>query len=186
MSNTERDARLTSKDRAEPRAGREGDERSTTQDRQVMDADRLEQFRQNFAAELLPRIPDIDGYHVCWLATNNRTDPVYRRLGLGYVLIKQSEVPGFPPEMIDGTYKDCIVVGDLVAAKIPLELYKVYMTEVHHTQPLAEEGKLRSVLETIEQEATAKKAKLVIEEGSRELGRRTPKAVFEGVDSPRR
>lgn len=181
MSNTERDARLTSRDRAEQRAGRDTEERTVTQDRQVMDADRLEAFRQNFAAELLPRIPDIEGYHVCWLATSNRADPVYRRLSLGYTLIKQSEVPGFPPEMIEGTYKDCIVVGDLVAAKIPLELYKVYMTEVHHTQPLAEEGKLRSVLETIEQEARAKKANLEIEEGSRELGRRTPKPKFEGV-----
>lgn len=182
MTNSnERDARLTSKDRAEQRAGREQDDRPAAEDRQVMDADRLEQFRQNFAAELLPRIPEIPGFHTCWLATSNRADPVYRRLSLGYILIKQSEIPGLPPENIEGTYKDCIIVGDLIAAKIPLELYEVYMTEVHHTQPLAEEGKLRSVIETIEQQANAKKARLDIEEGTRELGRRAPKPKFEGV-----
>lgn len=184
---TERDARLTSKDRAEQRAeNRESSDRATTENRQAMDPDRLEAFRQGFAAELLPNIPNIEGYHVCWLTTTNARDPVYRRLSLGYELIKQSEVPGLPPTQIEGTYKDCIIVGEMIAAKLPLELYKLYMTEVHHTQPLAEEGKLRSVIDTIQQEAEAKKAKLVVEEGSRELGRRAPKAKFEGVDGGRR
>lgn len=178
---TDRDARLTSRARATERAGREQDDRPATQDRRVIDAERLEQFRQNFAAELLPRIPDIEGMHVCWLTTTNPRDPVYRRLAQGYELIKQSEVPGLPPSNIEGTYKDCIMVGEMIAAKIPKELYALYMTEVHHTQPLQEEGKLRSIIETIEQEANAKKARLVVEEGSRELGKRAPKPKFEGV-----
>jgi hypothetical protein len=179
---TDRDARLSSRTNSDDRAGREEGDRSLTEDRQVLDAERLEQFRQSFAAEKLPRIPPIEGYHVCWLTTTNPADPVYRRLSLGYVLIKAAEVPGLPLNPLKGgEYDGCIMVGEMLAAKIPVELYEMYMTEVHHTQPLQEEGKLRSVIDVIEQEARRKKARVDVEEGSKQLGRAAPKPIFEGV-----
>lgn len=182
MGNEDRDARLSSRARSEDRAGREESDRSLTEDRRVMDADRLEQFRQNFAAEKLPRIPPIKGYHVCWLTTTNPMDPVYRRQSLGYELIKAVEVPALLiTPMKGGEYEGCIVVGEMIAAKLPLELFELYMTEVHHTQPLQEEAKLRSVIDVIEQEAARKKARLDVEEGSKELGRRAPRPRFEGL-----
>src|SRR2546421_9574688 len=150
MSNPDRDARLSNRAKSEARAGREDDDRSLSEDRQVIDADRLEQFRQTFIAEKLPRIPEIPGYHVCWLTTTNQNDPIYRRLSLGYELIKAHEVPGLETAQIKGgEYDGCIGIAEMVAAKLPLELYMLYMTEVHHTQPLQEEGKLRSVLDVI-------------------------------------
>ena len=56
-NNADRDARLTSRTKSDDRAGREEGDRTLTEDRQVIDEERLEQFRQNFAAEKLPRIP---------------------------------------------------------------------------------------------------------------------------------
>lgn len=178
MSNpTERDARLTNRGKSGNQAGREEEDRNLTEDRQVIDADRLEQFRSSFAAEKLPKLPDIPGFHVCWLTTTNNADPLYRRLNWGYELIKATEVPAFERiEIKTGEYTGCIGAGEMLAAKIPIELYEMYMTEVHYTQPLAEEGKLRSALDVIEEEARKKKARLDIEEGSRQLGRRTGRA----------
>lgn len=185
MSNPERDARLANRAKSDLRAGREEDDRPISEDRQVMDADRLEQFRQSFAAEKLPRIPDIPGFHTCWLTTTNNADPIFRRLNWGYELIKVTDVPGLERNQIkDGDYIGCIGVGEMVAAKLPLELYEMYMTEVHHTQPLQEEGKLRNVIDVIEEEAKRKKARLDVEDGTRQLGRRAPRPKFEGI--PRR
>lgn len=177
-----RDTRLANKNVDGARADRGRDERSNTEDRRVIDSVRLEAFRQSFAAEKLPRIPDIPGHHVCWLTTNNNADPIHRRLSWGYELIRASEIPGMERCSIKGgEYDGCVGEGEMVAAKIPLELYEVYMTEVHHTQPLEQEGKLRNVIDVIEREAAGKKARLDIEEGSRQLGRNTPRAKFEGV-----
>lgn len=186
MSNPERDARLNSRAQAQNRAGRDEGDRSLSEDRQVMDPTRLEQFRQNFTAEKLPNLPEIPGYHVCWLTTTNNSDPVYRRLRLGYELIKGSEVPGFESSQIKGgEYDGCIGVGEMIAAKLPLELYEVYMTEVHHTQPLEEEGKLRSVIEVIEREAQRKKARVDVEDGSQRLGKTVGRPKFEGLQQRR-
>ncbi len=184
MSNPDRDARLSNRaNEAGNRAGRDEDDRPSSQNRTKIDATRLEMFRQAFKGEKLPRIPDIEGYHVCWLTTTNNADPIFRRLQLGYELIKMSEVPGLDTsaQVKGGEYDGCVGIGEMIAAKLPMELYELYMTEVHHTQPLEEEGKLRSVLEVIEEEALRKKARLDVEEGTRSLGRRTPRPRFEGV-----
>lgn len=180
------DARLNNRGKSGNRAGREEDDRPLTEDRQLIDPDRLEEFRKSFAAEKLPRLPDISGFHVCWLTTTNNADPLYRRLNWGYELIKTPEAPGFErSEIKTGEYQGCIGAGEMLAAKVPIELYEMMMTEVHYTQPLAEEGKLRSAIDVIEAEAMKKRARLDIEEGSRQLGRRTGR-VPRFSDPPRR
>lgn len=184
MSNSDRDSRLNNRGGSEPsRAGREEADRPRTEDRQVMDSDRLEMFRKSFAAEKLPRLPDLPGWHCCWLTTTNNADPLYRRLQWGYELLKPTECPGLErSEIKTGDYTGCVGSGEMLAAKLPMELYEMYMTEVHYTQPLAEEGKLRSTLDLIEQEAMKKKARLDIEEGTRQLGRRSGRAPKFGPD----
>lgn len=173
----DRDTRLSNRGASEQRADRESRDRAITEDRQVMDSDRLEEFRRSFAAEKLPRLPDIPGYHCCWLTTTNNADPLYRRFKWGYTLLKAADHPGWESAAIKtGEYSGCIGEGEMLAAKIPLELYEMMMTEVHYTQPLAEEGKLRSTLDLIEQEAAKKKARLDVEEGTRQLGRRSTRA----------
>lgn len=186
MSNPERDARLANRAKTESRAGREEDDRPLTEDRQIMDADRLEQFRSSFAAEKLPRIPDIPGHHTFWATTTNNADPIYRRLNWGYEFIKATEVPGLERNAVkEGEFAGCIGAGEMIAMKIPLELYELYMIEVHHTQPLAQEGMLRSALDVIEEEAKRKKARVDVEEGSSQLGRQNPRPRFEGTQRRR-
>lgn len=170
----ERDTRLSNRGASEQRADRESRDRAISEDRQVMDSGRLEEFRRSFAAEKLPRLPDIPGYHCCWLTTTNNADPLYRRLKWGYELLVAADHPGWESTALKtGEYAGCIGEGEMLAAKIPLELYEMMMTEWHYTKPLEEEGKLRSTLDVIEDEARKKKARLDVEEGTRQLGRRS-------------
>lgn len=188
MSNgPDRDTRLSNRGNSEQRANRDEKDRPISENREVMDLDRLEQFRQSFAAEKLPRLPDIPGYHCCWLTTTNNADPLYRRLKWGYELLRAADHPGWEAASIrTGEHAGCIGEGEMLAAKIPTELYEMMMTEWHYTQPLNEEGKLRSALDVIEEEARKKKARLDIEEGTRQLGRRTGRAPkFENTRSGR-
>lgn len=172
MSNPDRDARLSNRTKSDERAGREEGDRTLTEDRQTMDADRLEQFRQNFTAERLPRIPPIPGFHVCWLTTTNNSDPVFRRIDMGYQLLKLTDIPGLLITAVkEGDFAGCVMVGEMIAAKIPEELYQMYMQEVHYTQPMQEEEKLRLTLDSIAAEARGMKADLVVEEGSQQLGK---------------
>src|ERR1700753_1610969 len=83
------------KSRGASHTNRERTERSIMGDRELTDSERLEAFRMSFFQSQLPDLPPIPGYHVCWLTTNNRNDPVHGRLRLGYQFIKADDVPGW-------------------------------------------------------------------------------------------
>jgi hypothetical protein len=101
------------------------------------------------------------------------------RTRLGYVPIKVEEVPGW--EHISaktGEYVGCIAVNELLAYKIPTNLYMMYMEEAHHNQPFQEEQKLKNVLDLIKREAEERGANVEAGEGNEELGKyRVP--IFE-------
>ena len=76
------------------RQSREMEDRQVLENREVTDDDRLEMFRAQLFNDALPDLPNIPGYHMCWLTTTNPRDPIHRRIQLGYEPIKASEVPG--------------------------------------------------------------------------------------------
>lgn len=149
-------------------------------DRDLTDAERLEMFRMSMFQSSLPSLPAIPGFHCCWLTTTNPRDSVHARIRLGYSLIRSSEIPGWEHATITtGEYAGCVGINEMIAAKLPLRLYELYMTEAHHNAPLAEEGKLTSALEAVQQQA-GKKVQVFAEEGQAALGKpRRPK--FEGL-----
>lgn len=162
---------------SEVRRDRYEDNREVAGDRVQKDSVRLEEFRNSHYQSVLPDIPKIPGYHVCWLSTTNPSDTIARRIRLGYEPIKASEVPGYETVSLKtGEYAGCIGVNEMIAFKLPLHLYEMYMRESHHSQPLEEEGKLRSTADMIQEEA-ARVAKsggrgiqIIEEEGVAELG----------------
>lgn len=146
MDSSAKDSRL-SRQTGSTRRSRLAEDRSTTENRVRTDADRLAEFRNSHAAAFLPRLPDIEGYHCCWLTTNNPRDSLQYRERLGYVPIRADEVAD------TGTFDNCvgkqgtpmdglIHVNEMVAYKIPRHLYDAYMREAHHTAPRAEEQKI--------------------------------------------
>lgn len=117
--------------------------REVTSDRKMTDAERLAEFRKSFYNSVLPDLPVIPGFHTCWLTTTNPRDSIAARARLGYEPIRSEEVPGWEfVSLKTGDYVGCIGVNEMIAFKVPLELYEAYMYEAHHTQPLQEEQKL--------------------------------------------
>lgn len=150
--------------------------RSVKKNRKLSDSKRLDMFRRQFFQSALPDLPKIRGYHVCWLTTTNPRDPIHARMRLGYTPIKPSEVPGYDAMKItSGEHAGCIGVNEMIAFKLPLHLYKVYMREVHHDAPLAEERKLRAAIdlanESLAEQGLGKKTRIIEEDGNAELGR---------------
>lgn len=184
MSDTERDSRLGNRgtQSSPEREDRGMKDRSVTENRGISKEERLNLFRNAMFQSALPEIPDIPGYHVCWLTTTNARDSIAQRQILGYEPIKAKDVPGFELATLrTGEYAGCIGVNEMVAFKLPNELYEAFMTENHHDQPNAEEGKLRSVLEVIAEEARSRGADVELGDGTAELGKAPPKPKFEGA-----
>jgi hypothetical protein len=145
-----------------------------TENRELTDDQRLDEFRKTFFQSALPDLPKIPGYHVCWLTTTNPRDPIHGRIRLGYQAITAEDVPGWEHSTIkSGEWVGCLGVNEMLAFKLPMHLYEAYMLEAHHNQPLAEEGKLNQARENAEMEAASVARRPIsfeLEQGSSELG----------------
>jgi hypothetical protein len=157
------------------RRPRAAQDRHVTEDRQMSDDERLEMFRMNLYNDHLPNIPDIPGYHVCWLTTTNKSDTIQQRMRLGYELIRAEDVPGMDlVTQKTGEYAGCIAVNEMLAAKLPLSLYYRYMQEAHHDAPLREEEKLEETAQLMREQAERSGGRLLESDGMREVGDYAP------------
>jgi hypothetical protein len=166
------DARLGSKVRRD----RSLDGSRAADSRVLDDQERLDEFRQSLFQSILPNLPKIKGYHVIWLTTTNPADSIPARMRLGYEPVKKSDIPGFQIDSVkSGSYGELITVNEMVAFKLPLRLYQMYMKEAHHDQPLLEEEKLNDAVEVMREQMArqAKRGKksirIEIEEGSEDI-----------------
>lgn len=135
-------------------ATRHSEDRQVTETRELNEDDRLEMFRNQLFNDALPDLPEISGYHMCWLTTTNPRDPIYRRMQLGYEPVKVEEVPGMAHATIKtGEYAGMLGVNEMLAFKLPLSLYDRFMQEAHHDAPLREENKLAEVADIMREQA---------------------------------
>ena len=122
------------------RASRAMEDRAVTENRVLTDDQRLDAFRSSFVQAALPDLPQIPGYHVCWLTTTNPRDSIANRIRIGYTPVTSEDVPGFEYATIKtGEYAGMIGVNEMLAFKLPMSLYEKYMTEWHHDAPAREE-----------------------------------------------
>jgi hypothetical protein len=135
----------SSKQTVNRRLGRAAKNRQQTHNRNATDADRMELFRQAHAQASLPDLPPIPGYHVCWLTSTNSKDSLSLRRRLGYEPIRPDEMVGFG-EFAQGQagtpQEGLICVNEMVAFKLPIDVYNEYMQENHHYAPAREDEKL--------------------------------------------
>lgn len=116
-------------------------------------AERRSALRKEWVQEILPTIPPIPGYHLCWLSTTNSNDPIYKRQQIGYQPVMTSEVPGYESfNMKGGAFDGSVHCNEMVLFKLPMEKYMDLMTIYHHDMPLEEEGMLRQSLVTDEED----------------------------------
>lgn len=101
-------------------------------------------IRSEFLQEALPRVPDIPGYHTCWLSTTNSYDPINKRIRLGYRPVSVDEIAGFDSmKMNSGEFAGCVSCNEMLLFKIPVDMYQAIMQEFHHNMPLEEEEALK-------------------------------------------
>lgn len=108
-------------------------------------AERRRLLRQESVQEVLPTPPKVEGYHYCWLSTTNSTDPIYKRLRLGYIPVKASEIPSFGAQftVTQGEFDGCVACNEMLLFKIPVERYNDLMAIYHHDMPLEQESAIR-------------------------------------------
>lgn len=152
------------------RRPREKGDRAVTENREATDEERLELFRQQLFSNVLPDLPDIPGWHVCWLTTTNPRDTIPARMRLGYEPVTEADIPGGSfPSLKTGEYAGMIGINEMVAFKLPMRLYQSYMAEAHYHAPNREEQALAETADRIRAEAEASGGRLIEGDGMEEL-----------------
>jgi hypothetical protein len=159
------------KSAGESRSSRAMEDRTKTQNRELSDTERVAMFRQQFFQSALPDLPKLPGWHTCWLTTANPRDSIQTRIRLGYEPIKLEDVPGWEYATLKtGDWAGFIGVNEMLAFKLPIDLYEKYMQIAHHEAPMDEEMKLADAAKSLEAQAQGSKSRLDVGDGTRDLG----------------
>lgn len=147
------------------------------------DDDRTDEFLRVFAEShlnsVLPNLPEIPGFHVCWLTTSNARDSIPMRLRQGYKLLQTADFPDFKDVSLKtGDYAGHIGINEMVAAKLPQRLYKAFMRLNHHDSPLSEEDKIRATIDNARDSLAEAGSRLEVGDGVAELNARVPTPTF--------
>lgn len=129
------------------------DDHSVESEYELSDAELLRRFRVSMTSNILPNLPKIEGYHLCWIPaqSNNQYDTIDFRKRVGYSVVKPEEVPGFAPSSNrSGQIEGCVSYNELILMKIPTRLYQMWMKESHHTQPLEQERAIKQTISAME------------------------------------
>lgn len=127
-------------------------------DRVTVD-DVLKELNQSgVGLNVLPNLPPIPGYHVCWLSTTNTRDNPDTRKRLGYTPVRWEDVPNWEFNSLKSgsSSEGLIVVNEMVAYKVPEDIYRVLMKKFHHEDPMDAERSLDRMLEVVREQARAK------------------------------
>jgi hypothetical protein len=161
------------------RASRTSQNREVTEKRELSDDDRVEMFRQQFFQSALPDLPKIDGYHTCWLTTTNPRDTIQARSRLGYEPVKPEDIPGWEYATIKtGEYAGFIGVNEMLAFKLPMRLYQMFMEEAHFNAPAREDEKLVAMTEGMREQVERAGGKLIEGDGMQDLRYVPERPVF--------
>lgn len=156
---------LSSKDRPQ---------RSTLQNRELTDEEFMRRMRDTQGGTLMPYVPAIPDYHVCWAVANLSTSGgcFTQYLDRGYTFVEPEEVPGFIYEDVQDRGDACegkIRHKELVLVKLPERQYQILMQHFHHSEPLRTE---RGILEDFKRNAAQHESEITdIDPGTKALGK---------------
>jgi hypothetical protein len=155
-------------------------DRSVTENRVISDEERIALYKTQFHQHILPDLPEIDGYHVCWLTTTNPRDSIHMRMRLGYEPIRASDMPGFDLySMKTGEWAGFIGVNEMLAFKLPMTLYQRYMNEAHNVAPHQEQERITSVIDDLADQAQQAGGNIIEGDGFAELRKGPQRVNFE-------
>jgi len=112
--------------------------------------ERRKMWSDEWTQSALPKVPELPGWHLCWLSTTNSYDSIDKRMRLGYVPVMADEFPGFDNYRVKaGEQTGFIACNEMVLYKLPMEIYQEAMLQMHHELPMDEADKVRLQVEQL-------------------------------------
>ncbi len=145
--------------------------------------ERRKMWSDEWTQSALPKVPDIPGWHLCWLSTTNGYDSIDKRMRLGYVPVRADELPGFDNYRVKaGEDIGFIACNEMRLYKLPMEVYQEVMTQMHHDAPNEESDKVQVQVEQLQgnRDSSGKSLGSVEGEGFGNLNRNIQPPVFHG------
>ena len=114
----------------------------------------------------LPKVPDIPGFHLCWLSTTNSYDTIDKRIRLGYTPVLADELPGYENYRVKaGEHVGHIACNEMLLFKIPMDLYQRVMTHFHYQKPMEATQAIMERMEELQQGVDSSGHRLLKTEG---------------------
>ena len=157
--------------------------RAAPEEKFISAQERRKMFSDEWTQSALPKLPEMPGWHLCWLSTTNSYDSIDKRIRLGYVPVKTEEMPGFENFRVKaGEHAGFIACNEMLLFKIPMEVYQDIMLHMHHEKPMEESEKIRVQLENLQgaRDSSGRSLGRVEGEGFGEIERSVPTPVFHG------
>jgi len=154
--------------------------REAPEEKFVSAEERRKMWKDEWTQSALPAIPEIKGWHLCWLSTTNSYDSIDKRIRLGYVPVKAEEVPGMDSNKVKaGEHVGFIACNEMLLYKIPMEMYQDVMAHFHHEAPLEDANKIRLQAEQVQgRDSSGKPLGRVEGEGLEGIDKPIPTPVF--------
>lgn len=162
-------------------AERTGDTREILESREMTDEEFLRRLKEEDGGALLPKLPVLPGWHLCWASRSIDSQGGSWRFYLerGYSFVESSEVPGFYHEQInEGYLVGKVAFKELVLMKISEKRYQASMQHFHHDKPLSQE---RGVMDDIRDKLVYKDESVItdMDDGMKKLGKARQVKRFE-------
>jgi len=128
--------------------------------------ERRKMWSEEWTQSALPKLPNMDGWHLCWLSTTNSYDSIDKRIRLGYVPVKSEELPGYEDYRVkSGEHVGYISCNEMLLFKLPMDIFQEIMTYQHHDKPREEADKIRVQIESLQGQRDSNGRSLVNVEG---------------------
>jgi len=158
-------------------------DRAAPEEKFISKQERRKMWSDEWTQSALPKVPDISGWHLCWLSTTNGYDSIDKRMRLGYVPVRADELPGFDNYRVKaGEDIGFIACNEMRLYKLPMELYQEVMLQMHHEAPKEEADKVQVQVEQLQgnRDSSGRSLGSVEGEGFGNLNRNVPTPVFYG------
>ena len=165
----------------EPRASHDS-VREAPEEKFVSSEERRKMWKDEWTQRALPAVPDIPGWHLCWLSKTNAYDSIDKRIRLGYVPVKSEEIPKFENNRVKaGQHDGYISCNEMLLYKLPMDIYQEVMAEMHHNAPLEDAEKIRVQAEQLQgSDSSGKRLGSVEGSGIGEIDKPMPAPHFAG------
>lgn len=128
--------------------------------------ERRKMWSDEWTQSALPKVPDIPGWHLCWLSTTNGYDTIDKRMRLGYVPVTADELPGYENYRVkSGEHAGQISCNEMLLFKLPMDIYQEVMAQMHYEAPKEETEKIRVQIDQLQGQRDSRGRSLLQLEG---------------------